>query len=119
MRRREVFGPQLFRRESEAVVYRMRDAEGILLYAGMTTNLPQRLTSHRYTQGWWPQVACVEVQHFDSRCEASREEGRAIAEEHPLHNRQPGHGVAFDTLAEKLVAENRPATPYDPKVGIR
>lgn len=89
---------------SEAVVYRMYDADDRLLWVGMSTNLIQRIVSHRATQQWWPRVAKVTVDHFAGRKAAAAAERAAIAAEAPEFNKAPGTCVSFDTLAERDAA---------------
>lgn len=71
---------------SAAVVYRMRDAQGDLLYVGCSTQLPGRLQTHAREKGWWDDIARIDVEHFDSHAEAVAAEVLAIAAEQPLHN---------------------------------
>lgn len=71
-------------------VYRVYDAEGALLYIGMSLNALSRLYSHSLDKPWWSEVARVEVSHFSSRSDASRAERRAIESEAPRHNVAPG-----------------------------
>lgn len=69
-------------------LYRMRDAAGRLLYVGITTRGGQRISQHRRSQPWWPDVARIDVDHFDSIAEAVAAEETAIRTERPAYNRR-------------------------------
>ena len=71
-----------------AVVYRIFDAAGVLLYIGRTMRLGLRLSEHRKAQPWWPEVANIDLALFDDADDAKREERRAILAEHPRHNKE-------------------------------
>lgn len=81
---------------SEATVYRIYDADGRLLYVGMSINAVQRLAAHRYQQEWWPRVARVDIEHFVGRKAAARAEALAIETEAPEFNVNPGRCVGHD-----------------------
>lgn len=91
-----------------AVVYRFRDADGVLLYVGATGNLVQRLEGHDSQTAWFDAVSTVEVEHFATRADALAAEKAATRDEGPLHNinnakqgrrkRHPHlHGVRLNT----------------------
>lgn len=82
-----------------SVVYRLRDAEGTLLYIGVSNTAMQRLSQHASSKGWWTQVARVDVEHFGSKLEAELAEAVAISNEKPLHN------VRGATVTEAMVLE--------------
>jgi len=67
-------------------VYRLYDAEDVLLYVGATKNTARRWSQHAKKKSWWHRVARREVVWFDSRPSALLAEHRAIVSEHPLHN---------------------------------
>lgn len=69
-------------------VYRFFDAEGGLLYVGMTLSYESRLSTHKSASPWWPRVARIELERFDTRREAMRAEFRAILGECPEFNVQ-------------------------------
>lgn len=75
--------------ERRTALYRLYDAEGVLLYVGVSGNPPARWTNHAATQTWWPEVAKLTLAWFDTREMALDAELRAIGTEHPRHNR-PG-----------------------------
>lgn len=68
-------------------LYRLYDANGGLLYVGITYNPEQRWDAHRSDKTWWPEVASKVVEWYDTRPEALTAELDAIRTELPLHNR--------------------------------
>jgi predicted GIY-YIG superfamily endonuclease len=72
---------------SEGAVYRMYDADGGLLWIGTSLNVPSRLAQHRSERGWWPEVARIDIQHFDDLRVAARTEVEAIKLEAPRYNK--------------------------------
>lgn len=70
------------------VVYRLRGEDGSLLYIGSTGNLKYRLAQHKADKAWWPDVAHVDAEHFDTRAEAGEAEIKAIVSEKPIHNQR-------------------------------
>ena len=69
-------------------VYRLYDAEGRLLYVGMTNNLPRRLEQHA-RKPWWARVARTDLQQEPNRGAAMRAEAEAIRTERPAYNTLP------------------------------
>ncbi|WP_158813206.1 GIY-YIG nuclease family protein [Streptomyces rimosus] len=67
-------------------LYRLRDAAGELLYVGISTKPPQRWSQHAVDKVWWPEVADLSLEWFDSKSEALAAERRAIRAESPRHN---------------------------------
>jgi hypothetical protein len=67
-------------------LYRLYDANGQLLYVGVTDGpVPDRLAAHRRTV-WWAQVDSFAVDHHPTRQKALDAERLAIRTEQPLHN---------------------------------
>jgi hypothetical protein len=66
-------------------MYRLRDADGNLLYVGCTIDLNQRVQYHA-RKLWGPSIAEVEAVLFPSRPEAAMAEHDAITREAPRHN---------------------------------
>ena len=69
-------------------LYRHFDAEGRLLYIGISSSLAYRIEAHRRASEWFPLVATISVQHFASREELESAERAAIVAEKPPHNRR-------------------------------
>lgn len=69
-------------------LYRLYDAEGHLLYVGITRRLGIRFSEHARTHAatWWPLVEKRAVEWFDTRYAAAQAEVNAIRTENPLHN---------------------------------
>jgi predicted GIY-YIG superfamily endonuclease len=78
--------------ERHHVVYLAYDADGQLLYAGMSGSLPVRMRDHRVAHDWWKQVARIELEHFSTRAEALAREAQLIGRLRPPRNRMVGHG---------------------------
>lgn len=69
-------------------LYRMRDARRRLLYVGITTRGGQRISQHRRSQPWWPDVAQPAVSAWENG--------------HKLPS--PGHVAALNDLLGEAVA---------------
>jgi hypothetical protein len=67
-------------------VYRLFDADGVLLYVGASNNLDVRWGSHATDKPWWSEVADRKVVWFETRSEALAKETRAIEDEKPRYN---------------------------------
>lgn len=74
-------------------LYRLRSANGQLLYVGISSKPPQRWGQHAADKEWWPEVATLSVEWFDSRTEALAMEANAIRAEQPRHNIQHNGAV--------------------------
>lgn len=68
------------------ILYRLFNADGDLLYIGITTNPGVRFAEHRLTKSWWGDVATTTLEHFPSRAELEQAEAQAIAREAPKRN---------------------------------
>lgn len=66
-------------------VYRMYDDAGALLYVGTTVNVDTRLKSHAEKR-WFPLVAAIKLEWFDTAAAAFLAEQRAIRAEQPRMN---------------------------------
>jgi predicted GIY-YIG superfamily endonuclease len=67
-------------------LYRFYDADGALLYVGITSRGPNRWQEHEAHRAWWALVASSRVEHFDDRDAAAAAERAAIRAEKPPHN---------------------------------
>lgn len=67
-------------------LYRLHDEQGQLLYIGISTKPLSRWTQHSGDKEWWPEVAALSLDWFDSTTEARAMEAHAIRSEHPTHN---------------------------------
>jgi hypothetical protein len=68
------------------LVYRLYAADGALLYVGITEELDKRFLRHS-ARLWWPEVASVLLEAYETRRDALRVESWAIYTEGPVHNR--------------------------------
>lgn len=67
-------------------LYRFYNAEGHLLYVGITSNPPARFSQHRQQKQWWSDVATIQLEQFADRDQLAAAEIKAIRQEKPLHN---------------------------------
>jgi predicted GIY-YIG superfamily endonuclease len=89
-------------------LYRLFDASGVLLYVGITRNIPVRFARHEAEKDWWPQVARKMATLYGSREDAEKAESAAIDTEAPVCNMRRGR---------QPVVPKRP--PGRPKVGTQ
>lgn len=68
-------------------LYRLYDADGVLIYVGISNNPERRWKSHAQDKPWWPEVVEKKVEWFETRKSAARIETTEIGEEDPRHNR--------------------------------
>jgi len=69
-----------------AAVYRHFDADGLLLYVGVTNNPKRRLHEHKCRAVWADQIDQVSVKWYPDREIALARELEAISEENPIFN---------------------------------
>ena len=69
-------------------LYRFFDADGNLLYVGISDNLTARFKWHRDAQSWWGSVARKTITWYGTRNKAFAAEDYAIKTEFPLYNLQ-------------------------------
>jgi predicted GIY-YIG superfamily endonuclease len=69
------------------VVYRCHSKDGTTIYIGATTMWTARRHQHERRSHWWPQVADVQFERYNSVAEAWAAEAIAIESERPLYNR--------------------------------
>lgn len=74
--------------EKPHALYRFFNAEGALLYVGISVNLPSRLSAHINEKEWWHEVVQVTVEMLPDRGAALKAEKLAIGAERPLYNIQ-------------------------------
>ncbi len=92
---------------TRTAMYRYYDADGVLLYLGITDDTYQRWRSHEIKARWWALVASSTVEWYPSREAAADAEKLAIAEEKPLRNIKDVPG--YNPRGQR---EYRPATPF-------
>ena len=88
-------------------LYRFYDAEGSLLYVGITKFFEPRLKQHYKNAEWFFETAHVRLEHYQTRQEVELAETRAIQTERPSYNlaKSIDKEVALDALA--LLRETR------------
>jgi predicted GIY-YIG superfamily endonuclease len=69
-------------------LYRFYDRTDVLLYVGISLDLPARLRKHRREKTWWLEIANITIEPHDSRSDALAAETLAIETEKPLYNDQ-------------------------------
>ena len=67
-------------------LYRHFDADGQLLYVGITCNPSKRLGQHRRSKDWFTDIAQTTYEKYASRADVIAAEKAAIEAEHPLWN---------------------------------
>ena len=74
-----------------AAVYRLYDAQDVLLYIGVSQQPHRRWQQHAQGKRWWPEVARSEIgTWFESRELAVLAEAAAIRSERPRYNIRRG-----------------------------
>ncbi|GGW82896.1 hypothetical protein GCM10010340_70590 [Streptomyces griseoloalbus] len=104
--------------EERTALYRLYDAEDVLLYVGIAKDPKLRWQGHAHspTSQWWPQVARKEVEWFATREAADAAETAAIEAERPVHNRAKvlSRGSAWGQWGIRSPEINRAITHKDP-----
>jgi hypothetical protein len=72
---------------TKTALYRHFNANGALLYVGISLNAVSRQFQHKHKSHWYYDIARIELQWFDTKHEAERAEWMAIHNENPLHNK--------------------------------
>lgn len=88
-------------------LYRHFDADGVLLYVGISIDHISRLLQHRYGSDWFYDIASVTIEHFDTPEEAVEAENLAIVGEKPVYNKKHGLGPnapVFRKIMDKMEA---------------
>lgn len=77
-------------------LYQFRDADGCLLYVGISGDGLRRIQQHA-AKSWWPQVATISISHYADRGSALQVEARTIRALSPKFNVH--HGAARRPVA--------------------
>lgn len=67
-------------------VYKLHDAEGELLYVGITEREASRMGQHAECKAWWSEVAAARFEHYPTRQQAADRERELVAAERPRHS---------------------------------
>lgn len=70
----------------EHTLYRHFDAQGRLLYVGITVDPGRRWKQHQADKPWWAEVAQTTYEQHPDRASVLAAEREAILREEPLHN---------------------------------
>lgn len=73
--------------DAPTALYRHFDAEGVLLYVGISMSVFSRTQSHGVCAAWWDRVARIDIERYPDRKSAEEAEREAIKIEGPLHNK--------------------------------
>ena len=98
--------------KSTELLYRLRTAEGELLYVGITRNWPQRMTQHQADKPWWSDVRDIEiVAVLGTRQQVEAIEKAVIKTEAPTYNKThavlPPGRVVLGARAQNSLREAR------------
>lgn len=72
--------------DPQAWVYRAFDADGDLLYVGMTQRPRTRMQQHRRKADWWGDASRIRFSQYPTRNDALQAERSAIHSEKPVYN---------------------------------
>lgn len=67
-------------------LYRFWNADGVLIYIGISLSAIQRLSQHKNDKSWETEISTVTIERFDDRDHALKAEKRAIMTEAPKYN---------------------------------
>jgi excinuclease UvrABC nuclease subunit len=67
-------------------LYRHFDANGTLLYVGMSLNALNRLIQHRQVSLWFDEIANITIEKFETKDQLIEAEMQAIKTESPKYN---------------------------------
>jgi DNA-binding phage protein len=104
-------------------LYRHWDANGRLLYVGVSLSALARLRRHRHVSNWQDLIAEVKIEHFENRKLAMAAEREAILQENPLFNgggNREMHEVSpvVADLVEKIKASGKTRTQVARDAGV-
>jgi hypothetical protein len=74
-------------------LYRHFDADGELLYIGVSLSAVERLSAHNRTARWADKITRVEIERFPTRQAVLAAEEYAIKAERPIYNHQHNRTV--------------------------
>lgn len=83
-------------------LYRIFDADGTLLYVGITNDVKRRCNEHRLKQRWGNRIASVTVTPHDTKEAAQRAEMIAIGVERPRHNVMHAPQVGLPEITRRI-----------------
>jgi predicted GIY-YIG superfamily endonuclease len=83
-------------------LYRFFDAEGRLLYVGISKFFEARLKQHYRNSNWFFESVTCTLEHYETRDQVEKAESLAIKLENPIHNKagKPGYESPMDHFAK-------------------
>ena len=121
--------PTSYRRrqnDGRTQLYRHFDADGRLLYVGISLSVVSRLAQHRESAKWFSRISKVTVESYETREDALDAENNAIARENPIFNRKrpPSYlyGPKLDPEQDLPLYDHTADCPkcgYDDDISIR
>lgn len=84
-------------------LYRHFNADGELLYVGISLLTLERTVKHQDGSHWWPEVTRIDIERFKTRSSAMDAERTAIINEKPKHNVQGALGFDADPFARTVI----------------
>ena len=81
-------------------LYRLWDANGELLYVGISKSAMRRLADHQRGKPWADEINSVTITNVSTRAEAERMEIEAIANENPKYNIQHARKKSHEELVQ-------------------
>lgn len=87
-------------------LYRMFDADGQLLYVGISVNPMSRMKHHASAQPWWEEVSGIDLEKYATRDQVMEAERRAVENENPRYNvrLRPDRDVPHEERARRSEA---------------
>jgi predicted GIY-YIG superfamily endonuclease len=67
--------------------YECYSEAGDLLYVGVTENLRTRITAHKSSSKWYPQVTTMRARFYATAAQAAEREVELLATAAPIHNK--------------------------------
>ena len=92
-------------------LYRYYDAQGVLLYVGITKDPDKRRRQHELRSEWYPHAGEPVIEWFDDRASALTAERAAIHDERPVFNRTGARHAPVEYAP--TLALGRPPQPGD------
>ena len=87
---------------SKYAVYRHYDADGVLLYVGMSLNPTSRNMAHKAGSYWFCDISKITIEWFQDKIEAMDAEAWAIYREKPIYNKNLLNGGSTKPCVVKM-----------------